>query len=62
MEEVTCTLDSRKPVDIIYLDFAKAFDKVPYQRLLKKLNAHGIGGKTLLWIAYNLGLQEGDRK
>src|SRR6266496_2658448 len=50
MEEVTCTLDSRKPVDIIYLDFAKAFDKVPYQRLLKKLYAHGIGGKTLLWI------------
>src|SRR6266496_3704942 len=50
MEEVTSTLDSRKPVDIIYLDFAKAFDKVPYQRLLKKLYAHGIGGKTLLWI------------
>ena len=27
MEEVTRTLDSRKWVDIIYLDFAKAFDK-----------------------------------
>jgi len=33
MEEVISTLDSRKSVDIIYLDFAKAFDKVPYQRL-----------------------------
>ena len=44
MEEVTSTSDSWKPVDIIYLDFTKAFDKVPYQRLLKKLYAHGIGG------------------
>jgi hypothetical protein len=50
MEEVTSTLDSRKSVDIIYLDFAKAFDKVPYQRLLKKLISHGIGGHFLLWI------------
>ena len=33
MEEVTSTLDSRKSVHIIYLDFAKAFDKIPYQRL-----------------------------
>ena len=44
MEEVTSTLDSRKSVDIIYLDLVKAFDKVPYQRLLKKLNSYGIGG------------------
>ena len=29
--------------DIIYLDFQKAFDKVPHQRLLLKLKAHGIG-------------------
>ena len=33
MEEVTSSLDCKKSVDIIYLDFAKAFDKVPYQRL-----------------------------
>ena len=30
----------------------KAFDKVPYQRLLKKLNSRGIGGNYLLWIYY----------
>ena len=48
MEEVTSTLYSRKSMDIIYLDFAKAFDMVPYQRLLKKLNSHGIGGNILL--------------
>ena len=34
---MTFKIDKGKPVDIIYLDFAKAFDKVPYQRLFKKL-------------------------
>src|ERR1043165_4559980 len=37
-------------VDLIYLDFAKAFDKVPLCRLFKKLEAHGIGGNVLNWI------------
>ena len=36
------------PVDIIYLDFQKAFDKVPYQRLLLKLKARGIGDSVIL--------------
>ena len=38
------------PVDIIYLDFQKAFDKVPHQRLLLKLKAHGIGDSITDWI------------
>jgi len=37
-------------VDVIFLDFAKDFDKVPHQRLLKKLNDHGIHGKLFEWI------------
>jgi len=41
MEEVAKCLDSRYPVDIIYLDFQKAFDKVPHHRLVLKLEAHG---------------------
>ena len=36
--------------DVIYLDFAKAFDKVPHQRLLVKLRAHGVDGVLLTWI------------
>jgi len=35
-------------IDILYL--AKAFDKVPHQRLLEKLRKHGIGGKLLKTI------------
>ena len=37
-------------MDVIYLDFSKAFDKVPHKRLLLKLKAMGTGGKVLQWI------------
>ena len=35
----------------IYLDFSKAFDKVPYNRLIKKLGGYGIQENVLRWIA-----------
>ena len=35
--------------DLIVLDFSKAFDVVPHQRLLHKLDHYGIGGSTLRW-------------
>ena len=37
-------------VDVVYLDFAKAFDKVDHNILLHKLKSLGINGKTLRWI------------
>ena len=42
--------DKTKAIDIIYLDFKKAFDKVPHQRLLAKIYALGIRGKVCKWI------------
>ena len=36
-------VDDGSPVDVVYLDFQKDFDKVPHQRLILKLKAHGIG-------------------
>ena len=50
LEEITKWIDEGSPVDIIYLDFHKAFDKVPHQRLLLKLKAHGIGDGIIDWI------------
>ena len=50
LENVTKEIDNGNCVDVIYLDFAKAFDKVPHRRLLSKLEAHGITGNILRWI------------
>jgi hypothetical protein len=50
MEKVAKYLDSGEPVDVIYLDFQKAFDKVPHMRLLARLEEIGITGKLLDWI------------
>jgi len=43
-------VDNGDGVDVIFLDFEKAFDKVPHGRLMEKLKAHGIGGKVANWI------------
>ena len=38
------------PIRAVVLDFAKAFDKVPHRRLLKKLQHYGIQGPLLSWL------------
>ena len=50
LDKVTAAVDNGEAVDVVYLDFAKAFDKVPVERLLKKVEAHGISGQILRWI------------
>ena len=49
-DDIINMLESGVPVDTIYLDFSKAFDKVDHQRLLQKLSQTGIGGKLGRWI------------
>ena len=49
-DDILRALDQRKQVDIILLDFAKAFDTVPHQRLFKKLQYYGITNNILNWI------------
>ena len=41
----------QKQTDVIIMDFAKAFDKVPHRRLLYKLGYYGIRGSTHKWIS-----------
>ena len=49
-EEITKWVDDGSQVDVVYLVFEKAFDKVPHQRLVLKLKAHGIGNDVINWI------------
>ena len=49
MEEITKWVDDGSPMDVVYLDFQKAFDKVPHEMLLK-LKAHGIRNDVINWI------------
>jgi len=50
MDIVLQHVDEERSVDVIFLDFQKAFDKVLHMRLLEKMKAHGIGGKIRIWI------------
>ena len=50
LNTLTKLVDDGYNVDVIYLDFAKAFDKVPHKRLLQKLEGLGISGNVLSWI------------
>ena len=53
-EEITKWVDERSPVDVIYLDFQKAFDEVLHQRLILKLKSHGMGNSIINWIEQSL--------
>ena len=37
-------------MDVIYVDFQKAFDRVPHKHLLPKLHAYCIRGKVYIWV------------
>jgi hypothetical protein len=57
-----CTLDwnlalnDKRNVDVVYLDYAKAFDSVVHSKLLVKLERYGVSSMLLLWIeAYLTG-------
>ena len=45
-------LESRGGKDVVYFDFKKAFDKVPHQQLLKKVEAYSICGNVIQWIFF----------
>ena len=43
LEDIITALDQGDDVDVIYLDFCKAFDKIPHKRLLKTMGIRNQG-------------------
>lgn len=50
MEMVEEGVDNGERVDVVYLDFQKAFDKVPHKRLIMKIEALGVPSEIVQWI------------
>ena len=51
LDDLSKGLDDKAQIDVVLLDYAKAFDKVSHRHLLKKVQHYGVAGKTLEWIA-----------
>ena len=49
-DQVTYHLDKGEEIDVIYLDFRKAFDLVSCDHLLAKLANCGLGSTTIRWL------------
>lgn len=45
------SVDAGNCVDVVYIDFAKAFDSVSHQKLLHKISSFGINGQLKHWLA-----------
>ena len=48
--DMALALERRSSLHCLLLDFSKAFDSVPHERLLLKLDVVGIRGKLIAWI------------
>ena len=49
-DRVTHLVDEEKAVDIVHLDFSKAFDAISHSILLGKLSACGLHKYSLCWV------------
>ena len=49
-QDISDTLDEAARLDAIIIDFSKAFDLVPHDRLLKKTAASGVDSRVVIWI------------
>ena len=50
MDQIIDILEEGANADVIYIDFAKAFDKLDFKIFLRKIREMGVDGKVLRWI------------
>ena len=50
VEDLATGIDAGEQILAVLPDFSKAFDKVPHQRLLLKVDHYGICGEVKKWI------------
>jgi len=50
LEFLEIVTNYRPPIDVIYLDFQKSFERAPHKRLMMKINAMGITRDLINWI------------
>eukprot|EP00061_Rhincodon_typus_P015044 g42500.t1 len=55
-EELTKVIDESRAVDVVYMDFSKAFDKVPHGRVIQKM--HVIYADLATWIQNWFAIEE----
>ena len=49
-DKITQLVDQRKPVDVIFLDFSKAFDSVSHSTLLDKMTRIQLDKSIIRWV------------
>ena len=51
LQDLLKSFDKKIQMDVAILDFSKAFDTVPHDKLLYKMNRYGVQGNTLKWLS-----------
>ncbi|CAM4573644.1 unnamed protein product, partial [Lepidochelys kempii] len=58
-DEITGSVDEGKAVDVLFLDFSKAFDTVSHSILVSKLRKYGLDECTISWQPVSSGVPQG---
>ena len=55
---LTEAANSRESMDVISFDFSRAFNRIPYNKLLAALSNRGVSGRALEWIQSRVAPKE----
>jgi hypothetical protein len=58
LDKWTSVLDEGGVLNAVYMDFMKAFDKVPHTRLLVKMKAYGLNEKICIWVGTRIFVRQ----